>query len=321
MMKSLLAVFTFCPDTERKLILLELLGKLQKIRKKYDIIVMSHSEVPIECKTLCDYTYIESENNLIYDFNLRNKFWLKTESIFAHTSLIYPFSTHLSIYSLLHYVLNFSKFKKYKKVHCLEYDINLQNIETIDDVDSNLENFDNVMFHSKDGWKHGIYFAFNIENFPEKYFEYDKQFILDEISEVETRMTEDYTPKFLNVGGRNTYYESTDKISNDGILQKNDAHGNQDLNWCVPLLKKDTNELFFLIYNEKGSDNQIDIFTNLTKINTESGPHNHWKLIPLGEFDKTEKIIILVDNKIKHNIVFDEINRKDFIKSNYFYYL
>lgn len=320
-MKSLLSVFTYCPDTDRKLILLSLLKKLQKLRDTYDILIVSHSELPIECKNLCDYLYIESENKLIYDFDLRNKFWLKTEHIFAHTSLIYPFSTHLSIYSLIHYVLNFSKFKKYNKVHCLEYDVNLQNIDIVDRVNIKLDEFDNVMFKSSDGWCHGIYFAFKIERFPENYFEYNEKFIIEEIKNIETRMTEHYTPKFLNVGARTTYYENTNEISDDGVLQKNDAHGNQDMNWCVPVIKKDTNELFFLIYNEKGTNNKIDLLTNLVKINTDSGPINHWKIFPLGEFDKTEKVIILVDNKIKHNIVFDESNREQFLSSNYFYYL
>jgi hypothetical protein len=320
-MKSLLAIFTFCPDTERKLILLDLLKQIQSLRDNYDIIILSHSEIPNECASLCDFIYIESENNLIYDFNLRNKFWLKTEHIFAHTSLIYPFSTHLSIYSLIHYVLNFSKYKKYSKVHCLEYDINLQNPEIIKKVDIKLNEFDNVMFKSSDNWIHGVYIAFKIEEFPDNYFQYDEKFIIEEIQTIETRMTEHYTPKFLNVGERKTHYESIDEISSDGVLQKNDAHGNQELNWCIPIVKKDSDELFLLIFNEKGNNNKIDLLTNLTNVSTDSGEKNYWKLIKVGEFHKTEKVIILVDGKIKHNIVFDESNRKKFIESNYFYYL
>jgi len=137
-MKDLIAVFTYCPDTQRKLILNELLESLQPIRKNFDIIVLSHSEIPSTTKDLADFSFVESDNRLLYDFDLRNKFWFKAEKLFLHSSLVYQFSTHFSIYSLIHYVINFSKFKGYKKIHCVEYDLKVSDISIFNNVSDRL---------------------------------------------------------------------------------------------------------------------------------------------------------------------------------------
>lgn len=319
-MKSLLAIFTYCPDTDRVLILLNLLEKIQSLRGEYDIIVVSHSELPSTVKDLSDYIFIESNNHLLHDFENTNKFWFKTDSLFLHSSLIYPFSTHKSIYSLVHFVLNFSKYKNYKKVHFLEYDINLENLNIIDDVEKRLNDYDNVMFRSDDGWVHGIYFATNIRNLPDHYYRYDSEFIISEIQSVETRMTEHYTPKFFGINNRTTYFESTNQISSNGILQKKDSHSNQDLNWCIPVVQKNINFLYFFIFNEKGGNYKATIITNLGVQSIDAGKKEFWKLVPLGPFSEITDLKIIINDQIKHNLIFDEKNRSSFIENNYFYY-
>lgn len=319
-MKDLIAVFTYCPDTQRKLILNELLESLQPIRKNFDIIVLSHSEIPSTTKDLADFSFVESDNRLLYDFDLRNKFWFKAEKLFLHSSLVYQFSTHFSIYSLIHYVINFSKFKGYKKIHCVEYDLKVSDISIFNNVSDRLNNFDNVVFRSEDGWIHGTYVAFTTTNFPNEYFQFSEKFILDEIRKVETKMTEHYTPMFLSVNGRTTHYESSTSISKEGSLQKNDSHGNNELNWCVPIIEKDTDRLFFFLYNEKGGQYDLDVIYNDKHINLQTSEIGIWKLIPLGNFSEINKLLVLVNNKIKHTLNFDENNRTKFAKHNYMYW-
>jgi len=317
-MKDLVTVFTYCPDDERKVILVELLNKLQSVRPNFDILVVSHSELPNTISKMVDYTFIENDNKLLFDFDIRNKFWFKTDRFNAHSSLIYPFSTHLSIYSLLHYVLNFAKFKNYSKVHCIEYDINFDNTEIVGLVNQKLDEHDNLIFKSDDGWCHGIYFAFKIEGFPENYFSYDENFIKDEIKNVETRMTEHYTPKFLSVGGRKTFFESTNKINSEGILQIRDSHGNNELNWCIPIVDKNDELLYFLVFNEKGGEYDMDVIINGKHISVQIDVKGSWKLIPLGIFEEVNSFKLLVNGELKHNITFNSENRDKFKNNNFF---
>ena len=66
-MKDLITVFTYCPDNERKKVLQELLGKIQKLRDKFDILVVSHS--PISEISYDDIDYLLSmKNNSGYPF-------------------------------------------------------------------------------------------------------------------------------------------------------------------------------------------------------------------------------------------------------------
>lgn len=319
-MKDLIAVFTYCPDTNRKLILNELLEQLQPIRNNFDIIVLSHSELPSTTVDLSDYSHIESENKLLYDFDLRNKFWFRTEKLFVHSSLVYQFSTHLTIYSLIHFAINFSKYKGYKKIHCVEYDLKLNDLKLINQINSHLDSFDNVMFRSNDGWVHGTYFAFKTENFPDEYYTYSEDFILKQLKSTETNMTEHYTPKFLSVNNRTTHFEPLESISKGPLVQKNDSHHNNELNWCVPVVEKDTENLYFFLYNEKGGNNDIDVIYNSNHINLNSGHKGVWKIIPLGKITENNKLIILVDKKIKHDIFFTEENRIKFTQHNFFYW-
>lgn len=319
-MKSLIAVFTYCPDTKRELIFTEFLKQIQPLRDKFDILVVSHSQVPKITKDLSDYIFVESDNKLIYDFDLRNKFWFKSGELFVHSSLVYKFSTHISIYSLIHYVINFARFKNYIKIHCCEYDLSLSNLSLLLSVDEKLNVFDNVMFKSEDGWVHGTYFAFNVLNLPEKYFNYSEDYMINELRKTETNMTELFTPKFLGVNDRTTHYEPSKSITQEVSLQKNDSHGNDELNWCVPIINKDSDDLYFFIYNEKGGKHNIDIIFNNQYASVQSGEVGTWKLFPIGKFSQTKKIIILIDNEIKHTIIFDEENRDKFVKHNFFYW-
>ena len=317
-MKDLVTIFTYCPDDERKVILTELLHKLQDIRKDFDILVVSHSELPNLISTMVDYIYIENDNKLLFDFDITNKFWFNTEILFAHSALVYPFSTHLSIYSLVHYALNFAKFKKYDKIHCIEYDINLDNNEIINLTNEKLNEYDNVIFKSDDGWNHGVYFAFKTNGFPDNYFIYDEDFIKVEIKNVETRMTEHYKPKFLGIGGRKTFFEHTSKINSKGILQIKDSHGNDDLNWCVPIVDNGDNTLHFIIFNEKGGNYNMDIIVDGKHTVVKIDVKGAWKLIPLGKFDEINNFKLLVNGTVRHNITFNDENRNLFKINNFF---
>ena len=44
-MKELISVFAYCPDNHRKKVLQDLLEQLQPVRDKFEIMVVSHSQI------------------------------------------------------------------------------------------------------------------------------------------------------------------------------------------------------------------------------------------------------------------------------------
>lgn len=318
-MKDLICVFTYCPDLERKNILTELVKKLQGIRNNFDILLVSHSTIPEIITSQVDFTYIDNENYLISDYDLRNKFWFNSNVLKIESTLVYPPSTHFAIYSLMHYVINFSSYRGYKKIHCIEYDIHLNDLNLIIDTNNKLEEVDNVLF-GDETWCYGTYFAFKNENFPETYFKHDKNFILNEISTIKNRMTEDYTKKFLTINNRSHLLEPIEKLDPKGIFQLFDNHSNDELNWCVPLYESSTDFVYFFIFNEKGFEFELDIIFNDKHKHFSTIKKSNWILEPICKIDELKNFTTILNGKIKYSLNFNESNVDKFKQHNFIEY-
>jgi hypothetical protein len=317
-MKDLISVFAYTPDNHRKKILQDLLNQLQPIRNKYDIMVVSHSPITDLSYDLIDHFYYDSSNKLLEDFDIRKKHWFTNGVFDINSTLVYPASTHLAIYVLLYYTFNFAKFKKYNKVHCIEYDINLTDLGLLNDVSSTLDSYDTVMFKSeKNGWFYGTYVAFTMDKFPKEYFTYDEKNILDELRNTETKMSEYITEKLLKVNGRTIFFESITKLDPTNIFQKFDSHMNNELTWCVPLCEKNSDTVHFFVYNDKGGEYDVDIIVNDKHLSIKTTCIGCWYLRPLGEINKINEIVVLVNKQIKKHIILNDSNRDMFRKYNF----
>lgn len=316
-MKDLITVFTHCPDIERKKVLQELLENLQKIRYKFDILVVSHSQIPEMCYDNIDYFYYDGYNKLLSDFDLNNNFWFKTESFYLNSTTVYPQSTHLAIYNLLYYTFSYAKHKGYNKVHCIEYDINLKDVELFEYVSDCLNVNDTVMFKREDGWVYGTYFAFTMSNFPDEYFVHDETKILKTLRNSDSRMTENITPLILTPNGRTIHYESLSVLDPDGLYQKIDMHSNDKLNWCVPVCAKNSDELYLFIYNVNGGKFKIDCINGEKHIQVVNQNKGTWSLTQIGSIVNDNDIIIMINNFIEKKIMITENNKQTFKKYNF----
>ena len=311
-MKDLIVIQTYCPDSKRKLALHSLVQNLQKIRDKYDIMIVSHSPISELSMEYVDYVYIDNDNYLITDFDLTNRFWWSNKNFTVASSLIYTRSTHYAIYSLIHYALNFSKFKNYKKIHFIEYDVVLDT-DLINRVNEKLDTYDNVIFSREGRLKMaGGYFAIKTDNFPKIYYTHNKEFILNDLRLIDNKMTEDYTRKFIKINNRSTYKFP---LSYDTII---DSHENDGLMWCVPIWIRHTNRLELFVFNELGG--KYDILVNCDgKYDTLTSPvkKGSWCLHPLGNINDIKNIKININGVLKRNITLNSENIEKFKNDNY----
>lgn len=317
-MKDLITVFAYCPDNHRKKILQNLLTQLQVVRDDFDIMVVSHSQISELSYDMVDYFHYDKTNKLLTDFDVRKKHWYVNHLFDVNTTLTYPPSTHLAIYSLLYYTFNFSKFKGYRKIHGIEYDINLVDTNLFYDVSKNLNSFNSVMFQKEDTWVYGTYFATTIEDLSDDFFKYDEELILNELRMSETKMSERITQELLTKNGRTILYEPLSKLDPTGKFQKFDSHENDSLMWCVPLCEMNSNMVHFFVYNEKGGEYDVNVIVNGHNTNIKIKDIGMWHLIPLGDINEITDILILVNNKIKTNITLNDENRGMFRDHNFF---
>jgi hypothetical protein len=317
-MKDLITVFAYCPDNHRKKILQDLLNQLQPIRDKFEIMVVAHSSIPDLSYDLIDHFYYDASNKLLVDFDVRKKHWFSNHLFDINSTLVYPPSTHLAIYSLLYYTFNFAKFKGFNKVHCIEYDINLVDLNLFNDVSSTLEDYDTVMFEREDdGWLYGTYFAFTMNDFPDEYFIYDEEKILNQLRNTETKMTESITDKLLTPNGRTIKLEPLSKLDPTNTFQKVDNHMNDELMWCVPLCDRHSDMVRFFVYNNKGGEYDIDVIVNDKHLNISTTCLNCWHVRPLGNINEINEILVLVNKKIKKHIILNDENRDMFRTYNF----
>ncbi len=319
-MKDLITIFNYSPDNKRKEILHNLLVRLQSIRGKFDILVVSHSPISDISLGLVDYFYYDSNNELISEFDLTNKFWFRGPEFVVNSSLVYPISTHLAIYSLLYYAFNFSFHRGYKKIHFIEFDINLDDINLINNVNDDLNDNDAVLFHGDDKWAIGVYFASTLSGFNIENFKYDRELILKQLMESDNRMTERVTPVIL-CKNRKVKYRTVYEI-NHNDSQLNDEHRNSDLKWVVPIVVQPTDEVDFFIYNETGDNHIVDLFVDNQHwfFNVNHGP-GIWNLTHIGDINQISEILIFVDKKLVNKINITDENRDAFRINNSLIYL
>lgn len=317
-MKDLIVIFAHCPTIDKKKILEDFLFSLQEKRKKFDLLLVSHSEVSDLTTHLVDYFYLELDNKLLRDFNLTNKFWFKSGSMSVYSSLVFPFTTHLAIYQLLYFSLNFAKFKGYKKIHCIEYDINFNDLSLIDGVNSLLDQEDAVMFQDLNSkWVYGIYFAANINRFDFEDFIYNEEEIINQLKNSDSRMTETITPKIIIKDNSTIKYLDISEINLHSKTQKIDSHETNGIKWIVPVWQENTDNLLFFIYNESGVQKKIGVLVddNYFKFNIKD--KGIWSVHKIGNFDTAKEIRVYVDNVEVNSIHLDETNRDSFKRDNF----
>lgn len=318
MKKDLIAVFAYTPNDQKKKILEDLLFNLNQKRNNYDILVVSHSSISDLSYNLLDHFYLDPENKLIKDFDLTNKFWFSSSPLKVNSSMVYPFSTHLAIYRLLYFAFTFAKFKGYNKIHCIEYDIKMEDLNLIDRVNTILDEKDVVMFKDpRNNWTWGVYFASNISQVDISNYLYDEEKILNDLRSTETRMTENVTPNFLTNGVRTIEYLSIFDIDQTGNCQAIDRHEIYEMKWCVPVYEEKTNLLHFFIHNEWGVKKTIEVIADDIYLNFKVEQKGVWSIHQIGDFDSINEIRIFVDKEEINHIILDSNNRDKFKKNNF----
>ena len=92
---------------------------------------------------------------------------------------------------------------------------------------------------------------------------------------------------------------------------------NDGLMWCVPLCDKNSDLMYFFVYNEKGGEYDVNVIVNNQHIHIKTENIGTWHVKPLGNINEIDNILVLINNKIIKHIVLNEENRDMFRKYNF----
>lgn len=317
-MKSLIVIAGYGIKNHNKRVEVELLNKLQPLRDEYDILYISHTHANELIQDLIDYSIYDSKNSLIYDFNYKPMFWWGNDDFYIETTEKYRFCTHNSIFRMMSMASNFSKFMKYKKLHYIEYDIDLQDINVIKEVDNHLNNSDTVVFiKEENNWLFGCYFAFKPDNY-NFLDDFDEKKFLSYLSLTDNNFTERVLKSLLISDKKYKKLVYENYFNNVG--QKIKSLVKEDrLSWTVPVYNEINGKMEFFINVDQKVNNNIKIITNddyCITFNITKEDFNKWMTKSILSVEKVKKIECYINGKLDYILDFNKININEFIKRN-----
>ena len=229
------------------------------------------------------------------DFKILSRFFNK---------IFYGFAIYRMFSIASQIAINFG----YKNVHHIEYDCELMDKDLILENVNFLETHDSVIYTdngNEDGFLFGSFKSFKVESLPDRFKNYNPEFMVDEMRKIKPRHLEFFTKKIfmdsgkvlfglppseerfkrgLNFYNRNVHY-TLFYNSNDGTLN------------IFYKSEKKIEEEVFVIVNK----------TNIVKINVKP---NHWHTKRLGIFDEINYVRIDNSERVIYEKTFDSENRE-----------
>jgi hypothetical protein len=311
-MKDLIFITAHCPTEEQERALERCIDSVLKCEKH--VALISHTHVPIHIQKKCQFYVYDYNNEISDDYNLlgHNDFRFGNQRIQSRffNKYFYGFAIYRMFSIVSQIAINFG----YKNIHQIEYDCELLDNELINEHSKLLEEYDSVIYTDngkEDGFLFGSFKSFRVSSLPDKFKNYDKDFIQEEMEITNPTQLEFLTKKLFVNSGKVLFRNepSEDKF------KRGDRVFNRNLHFTLYYnpLDKTLNIFYNSIIN---SSEDIVIIVNKTHIiNLTTKPY-HWHTRPLGIFDEIHHVRVDNSQKVIYNKTFDSEFREIFkIKS------
>jgi hypothetical protein len=311
-MKDLIFITAYCPTEEQERALERCVDSVLKCEKH--VALISHTHVPIHIQKKCQFYVYDYNNEISDDYNLlgHNDFRFGNQRIQSRffNKYFYGFAIYRMFSIVSQIAINFG----YKNIHQIEYDCELLDNELINEHSKLLEEYDSVIYTDngkEDGFLFGSFKSFRVSSLPDKFKNYDKDFIQEEMEITNPTQLEFLTKKLFVNSGKVLFRNepSEDKF------KRGDRVFNRNLHFTLYYnpLDKTLNIFYNSIIN---SSEDIVIIVNKTHIiNLTTKPY-HWHTRPLGIFDEIHHVRVDNSQKVIYDKTFDSEFREIFkIKS------
>jgi hypothetical protein len=328
-MKELILIGAYCPDDEREKLLNDCINSLQSCRNEYDILICSHTEIPTYISKKVDYVFYDKNNDLITDLKYLNQPWFSpVDGMTILSTYIGENSTYLAVYRILISGLGFAKMFKYKKVHYIEYDTLMNDLSELYDNSLLLDEYDSVAIQKEErnyeqnlAWPIGNFMSFKVDSIDKLFTTYDKEKLLDILFNSQSKTNEKITNDIMKLNGNTIYIKNYDDIKNKDIkfaLSKDTSKETMNY-WTVPFYNTKEDKVSVIVWNNKDDNpiNVIFIINNERLLTFKEVNKFEWKMGDIGDINDINSILILVNDKVKTNIILNEKNKELFKKTNY----
>lgn len=325
-MKDLIFISAYCPDETRESILRELIISLNKFRDTFDVMLVSHTTIPLDIQKKVDICIFDKKNEILTDWDLLNQPWFNpNDERRIQSSFLSKKNTHLAIWRM--FILGFSLAKNagYKKIHAIEYDSVISNTDEFLENSSLLETYDYVAYIKKaptvDDILFGSFISINLNKIHPFLLNLDEDAIKQMIRNSSSKSPELMLQNLIDVSN-NVFYKDRVVLDNkgnrfgiiDGQVQS------EFIPWGLPFYDPKTNNIDFIVWNTKNPNGvEYSIIINGKKIiYIDKTLLNHWRLVSLGSMNEIETIMVLENNKLKDNFIISTEEQKEIFKKSSF---
>ena len=331
-MKDLICITAHCPTEEKRRILYNLVSSLQPIRKDFDLMVISHTPVTFDVQENVDWVIFDKDNELLTDWKYQNQPWFSPHDGKHIQSIFFGIgNTYLTLHKQLITGYGHAKTFGYEKVHFIEYDAYFQDHTEFYDNSKILNTYDAVLYTKKDAlfeinlqFGIGNFHSVRISTLSERAFKYDREEILKELEESSEKTTEKRTQILYGENGNKIYFKDHNVITQNGnILRIIDFHkGEFEMQWAVPFYDDRKKTIEFVVWNDASEKpcNVIVIVNDDNIIKFENLKKFEWSIQTLGEPKDIRNIKVIINDKLKNNIILNENNIEMFKKTNFVKY-
>ena len=323
MKKELFLITAYTPDNERGDLLRTLVNSVD--RRIYDIMIVSHSNVPNDLIDKVEYFIYDHNNLVLTDSEYKYQMFADMGVFKVYSTEVRAFNHALAAWKLVVVGLNNAKIEGYEKVHSVEYDFELLQCGKEEcEFSKNSKLLDNhSMVYYKTDYQPAIItvpMSFNLDKINKGWFEYNED---DHKRWLKTQSIKTLEALEINLISKeqNAISKSIKEYNKTLISNKYYSGGYDD--WCVPVLHG--NELVIFVWNKISNQNNIidkklinvKVIVNGDKLLTPINCHlKQWKTLVIGDFDQINTLNIIKNEEII-NYDFKKINRNYFKKLNY----
>jgi hypothetical protein len=313
-MKDLIFITAYCETQKQEELLERCINSVMKCG--LHIALLSHSHVPFHIQKKCNYYLYDYYNDVSGDHNLLGHFTFnfgdkRIQSRFFNKKF-YGFAIYRMFSMASQIATNFG----YENVHHIEYDCELLDENLIFENIESLKEFDSVISTDtgdKNGWLYGSFKSFKVKSLPNKFKNYDRDFIDSEMRKLDQTHLEFLTKKILIESG-NVFFKK--EPSKDRFIKGN-INEHRGLHFTLYYNPEDGTLNIFYNALELEKSEEITVIINKEKVIKIMITPGFWTTRILDLFNKITHVRVDNNDKVIYEISFDNEFREIFKNKSY----
>jgi len=312
-MEDLILITAYCETEKQEEVLNRCVDSVSKLG--FHILLISHSHIPTHIQKKCNYYFYDYNNDVSEDHNLLGHFTFNFSNKIINSRFFIKKFYGFAIYRMFSIASQIATNFGYDNLHHIEYDCELLDENLIIENKENLKEYDSVICTDtgdEGGWLYGSFKSFKVKSLPDKFKNYDRDFIESEMKNLTKTHLEFLTKKLFIDGGKTLFKNEPPKDK----FKKGNISEHRFLHFTIYFdPENETLNIFYNSTNLKKSE-EITVIVNKEKIINLTTKPGYWAIRELGNFNQITHVRVDNNKKVIYEIKFDDDFREIFkIKS------